>query len=195
MKANFKSALLIDDVIVTSPAPLPVTLIDFNATRQGQNVLLNWATSLEKNNAYFEVQRSQDSKSFSTIGRVAGNGTTSKGATYKFTDLAPLPGQAYYRLRQVDVEGTDSYSPVATVGESELTSTASVYPNPSLGTITLPEATSLVKYRVYSAAGKTVATGEAQGGSTIHIEQVPAGLYFLETTIGTQRNVQRFVRK
>ncbi|GGG31779.1 T9SS type A sorting domain-containing protein [Hymenobacter glacieicola] len=159
-------------------------------------MLLNWATSLEKNNAYFEVQRSQDSKTFTTIGRVAGNGTTATGATYKFTDLAPLSTQAYYRLRQVDVEGTDSYSSVATVGGLELAeNVASLYPNPSLGTITLPEATSLVKYRVYSAAGKTVATGEAQGGTSINIQQVPAGLYFLETTIGTKRNVQRFVRK
>ncbi|MBX0290894.1 T9SS type A sorting domain-containing protein [Hymenobacter sp. HSC-4F20] len=151
---------------------------------------------MEKNNAYFEVQRSPDGKTFATIGRVAGRGTTAAGSIYSFTDLAPLPAQTYYRLRQVDTDGTEAFSSVEPVAGLELQENMAVYPNPSAGTITLPVGGSLLKYRIYSATGTTLATGEAQGGSTINVQQLPTGQYFVElTTPGGKRSVQRFVRK
>ncbi|AHJ98854.1 hypothetical protein Hsw_3259 [Hymenobacter swuensis DY53] len=173
--------------------PLPVTLTRFAASRQEQNVTVTWATAAEIQNAYFEVQRSTDGIHFDALGQVAGNGTTTTGAAYSFLDQHPLSTVAYYRLKQVDVDGTSVFSSVVTVAGRKLN--ASFYPNPSSQYISLPVTSSLVQYRVYSSTGKTVATGEAQGGATVDLQRVPTGIYFLELITEGQRNVQRFVRQ
>ncbi|WP_460614034.1 T9SS type A sorting domain-containing protein [Hymenobacter seoulensis] len=174
--------------------PLPVELTSFSASRQPQGVLLKWITAAEKGNAFFEVQRSPDREAFTAQGRVNGNGTTATGAAYSFLDRTPLSGTSYYRLRKVDVDGTEVFSQVVAVsGSHELE--ASFYPNPSNTTVTLPATGSLVKYRIFSSTGQNMVTGEALGGSEIDIQKVPAGLYFVELTSGDKHRVQRFVRQ
>ncbi|SNC75120.1 Por secretion system C-terminal sorting domain-containing protein [Hymenobacter gelipurpurascens] len=155
---------------------------------------VKWATATEKNNAYFEVQRSNDGKAFTTVGKVTGNGTTATGASYNFTDRNPLAATSYYRLRQVDNDATETYSSVVTISGADKIE-ASFYPNPSNSLVTLPAVSGLVKYRVYTATGQNVATGEAQGGSEVSLQQVPAGIYFLELITAGKHNVQRFVKQ
>ena len=94
---------------------LPVTLASFNTKANGRMANLDWATASEANNAYFDVERSADARSFISLGRVAGRGTTAARQTYSFTDEAPANGANYYRLKQVDTDGTFSYSPVRVV--------------------------------------------------------------------------------
>jgi hypothetical protein len=96
-----------------APSPLPVTLLDFTAQLQGGAVALAWHTASEVNSARFEVQRSLDGTSFKTLGRVTARGTSTTDTTYPYRD-ATLPAgasQLYYRLRQVDLNGTATYSP------------------------------------------------------------------------------------
>nr|WP_262898861.1 T9SS type A sorting domain-containing protein [Hymenobacter sp. ISL-91] len=149
---------------------------------------------MELNNAYFEVQRSANGQSFTAIGKVQGSGTTSNGATYSFSDTRPLTSLTYYRLRQVDLDGTSVFSSVVTVTNSTKPE-ATFYPNPSNTSIMLPNTARVVQYRVYTATGRTVLAGSAAGGSELDIRQVPAGLYFLELIANGHRNVQRFVRQ
>ncbi|GGF18311.1 T9SS type A sorting domain-containing protein [Hymenobacter cavernae] len=192
--ANTNVALLIDNVIVSSSAPLPVELTRFTAEAQEKSVALHWTTASEKNSDYFEVQRGTDAKTFTAIGKLQGEGTTSSMSNYLFTDRHPVAGLAYYRLRQVDLDGTESFSPVASVqwaGKPE----ASFFPNPSVRAITLTGANGLVHYRVYSVKGQQIIAGEAQVGSTVDVSHVPAGVYLLELVSNGQRNVQRFVRQ
>ncbi|MFD2785272.1 beta strand repeat-containing protein [Hymenobacter rubripertinctus] len=174
--------------------PLPVTLTSFAASRQAHNVLAKWTTASEVNNAYFEVQRSLDGQNFTAAGKVTGNGTTVTGAFYSFTDRNAEAATSYYRLQQVDFDGKQSYSSVVTVAGLN-TIAATFYPNPSNTSITLPNTLQAVQYRVYTAAGRTVLAGSAVGGSEVNMQQVPAGLYFLELTTGDHHNVQRFVRQ
>lgn len=95
---------------------LPVTLTAFNAKATSNRMAqLDWTTASERNNAHFDVERSQDMQSFVRIGRVTGRGTTAARQTYQFTDEVPAAGINYYRLRQVDHDGTFSYSPVRAV--------------------------------------------------------------------------------
>jgi hypothetical protein len=96
-------------------APLPVTLLDFNAKAKANTVLVSWITTGEQNNRYFTVERSGDGRHFTPIGRVAGAGNSNSELNYQFTDMNPLPGAGYYRLRQVDQDGNASLSSVATV--------------------------------------------------------------------------------
>jgi Secretion system C-terminal sorting domain len=171
---------------------LPVTLTRFSATAKPAGVLLTWVTATELTNAYFEVQRSSDGQSFSTLTRVQGSGTTSTGAAYSYSDTRPLAAHMYYRLRQVDMDGTSSFSSIVTVSGRLV---ASFYPNPSNTSITLPSTPQAMQYRVYSTTGHTLLAGNAQGGSTLDIQCIPAGLYFLEINTSGQHSVQRFVRQ
>jgi hypothetical protein len=101
--------------------PLPVTLVDFGAKNEGATaVRLNWATASELNNRDFTVERSVTGASFAAVGTVAGAGTSTTSHNYTLLDKS-LPAGAtllYYRLRQNDVNGTFSYSPVRTVALS-----------------------------------------------------------------------------
>jgi hypothetical protein len=99
--------------------PLPVQLVSFAARWSGSKALLEWATASELNSDYFAVERSSNGNTFSTLGQVASAGTSAKPVRYSFTDANPLPEAAYYRLRQVDRDGTSTYSPVALLAASQ----------------------------------------------------------------------------
>lgn len=106
-------------VTVTVNRPLPVQLTSFTARWSGSKAILNWATASELNSDYFAVERSGNGTDFSTLTQVASAGTSSKPNTYSFTDTNPLKDATYYRLRQVDRDGTTAYSPIALLTTSQ----------------------------------------------------------------------------
>jgi len=120
---------------LTGRAPLPVQLLSFTAARQGTAVRVAWATASEKNSAYFVVQRSADSRTFADVEKVAAQGNSLNRHDYTSLDATPLAGLSYYRLRQVDQDGTIAYSPVVAVRfDGQAAAPALVaYPNPSAG--------------------------------------------------------------
>jgi hypothetical protein len=83
------------------------------------------------NNESFLVQRSGDGKTFETIGKVKGAGTTTRLSNYQFIDTRPMVGVSYYRLQQIDIDGTSSLSKVEVVQpQGETAGTLHLYPNP-----------------------------------------------------------------
>lgn len=84
---------------------LPVTLTSFKGALQSNEVNLTWRTALELNNDYFEVLRAGDDGNFVSIAKVSGNGTKNQISDYYFKDKAPLAGNNYYKLKQVDFDG------------------------------------------------------------------------------------------
>lgn len=99
---------------------LPVTWLSFTGKPVGKTVVLDWATSSEHNNHHFDIERSADGIHFTGIGIV--NAVSSSGSTnkYQFTDLNPLIGQAYYRLKQTDLNGRFSYSAIISITSTEV---------------------------------------------------------------------------
>ncbi|HET7117907.1 MAG TPA: T9SS type A sorting domain-containing protein, partial [Hanamia sp.] len=111
---------------------LPVTLINFTAQLQGNTALLQWETAQELNNDHFDVERSTDGRSFVNIGKVAGSGTTSLPHNYRFMDDSPVPDATnYYRLEQVDDDGSYTYSKIESVTFTGNNLPAAIYPNPA----------------------------------------------------------------
>ena len=113
--------------------PLPVELISFKGAASGNGIELAWETASEIENSHFEVERSADGSVFEQVGKVMGHGNSTTRIRYRFTDDVPLPGQNYYRLKQVDYNGQHEYSKVISVkaaetGTDELQLT--MYPNP-----------------------------------------------------------------
>jgi len=125
--------------VVLSGGVLPVEMMYFNAefTRK-HTVALNWETSSEVNNDYFDVERSLSGSAYETIGRVKGHGTSSTGFKYFFEDTDPGDDALYYRLKQVDFNGDFKYSQTVICRPEHQGRNILVYPNPSSdGTILL----------------------------------------------------------
>ncbi|AMR26992.1 hypothetical protein A0257_07650 [Hymenobacter psoromatis] len=118
-------------------APLPVELTTFTGAVDIRNLAtLNWTTATEQNTAYFALERSADGTAFAEVGRIAAASTSNKPLNYQWPDKQPLQAVTYYRLRQVDQDGTAHYSQVLTLLPTAATSSAKsvdVYPNPSAG--------------------------------------------------------------
>lgn len=112
---------------------LPVALTSFwAAPLPRRRVQLGWTTASERNNDFFEVQYSLDGQAFAAVGRVAGHQTTVQASAYSFVDATPgAAATHYYRLRQVDLNGTSTFSPVQAVSLATAPWQLSVAPNPT----------------------------------------------------------------
>ncbi|MFD1553581.1 hypothetical protein DNU06_07850 [Putridiphycobacter roseus] len=112
--------------------PLPVELIDFTAEKEGQFALIYWETASEINNDYFEVQRAVDGQNYYKMGTVNGAGNSSINNSYNFVDENPNIGVNYYRLKQVDYDGTFTYTEVKTLDfYPQFDTDLILYPNPT----------------------------------------------------------------
>ncbi len=132
-----------DTITITATANVPVLLSKFEAYKNQQDVNLTWETALEINNNYFELERSTDNVNFETIAKVKGNGNSSKLKSYGYTDINALLtfeqlDQLYYRLKQVDFDGSSTYSHTKVVSLGSLSAAnVLVQPNPTNGNFTV----------------------------------------------------------
>lgn len=113
---------------------LPITLIHFDAQPIGNSkVKVEWTTVEEIGNAYFSIERSTDGLNYETIAQLDGAGNSQDIREYQYIDNKPLNGQAYYRLRQTDFNGTSSATEAVRVylEKEQTTSIRSLYPNPA----------------------------------------------------------------
>ena len=163
--------------VVLQPVVLPVTLSAFSAEASGKDaVQLSWSTEAEANSDYFSVERSRDGRTFTPVGRVAAAGNSAATAAYGFTDTGLAAGSYFYRLRQVDQDGSFALSEVrevALAGGADLT----VYPNPVDDRLRLSADVS-GNVRVYRADGVLVLEQKA-AGREIAVGNLPAGQYWL----------------
>jgi hypothetical protein len=141
---------------------LPIELVSFDAKKVEQIVRLDWSTASEENNDLFTIEHSQDGSNFKSIGTKKGAGHSSNMLYYFMIDKNPLKGLSYYRLKQTDYDGNDSYSSVKSVrfeNKSEALDVI-IYPNPLTSNVLNFEAE--VKnddtwiIQLYDAVGKCV---------------------------------------
>jgi len=118
--------------------PLPIQLMSFTAELFNSNVYLNWTTSFELNNHHFELEKSVDGRNFSSFAKViaAGN-ATGTSHQYNYIDIKPLEsGVLYYRLKQVNNDGSFTYSKTILINKGNLSNIlVSAYPNPTSGPV------------------------------------------------------------
>jgi hypothetical protein len=91
---------------------LPVALSEFKAGKQNNSVLLQWQTATEQNSKSFVIERSAAGNEFMAIGTVRAAGNSNVSKSYRYEDAAPLKGNNYYRLKQVDMDGRSAYSDI-----------------------------------------------------------------------------------
>ena len=163
--------------------PLPVTLTDFGGQRQGAAVLLRWHTASEQHSAGFEVQRQGAGAEFAAVGFVAGQGTVTQATGYAFCDAAAPAGLAYYRLRQLDQDGTSTFSPVAAVAGAAAPAATllPVAPQPARDWLRVQVAgtSEPVTLRLLDGLGRVVRQQPCQPATLLEVGGLPAGVYYL----------------
>ncbi len=195
-------------------SPLPVELISFNVKCIMQNVELNWTTATEVNNFGFEIERklvgtelALSENNWQKIGFVSGHGNSNSPKDYSFIDKNPFSGKIKYRLKQIDTDGSFSYSNEVEVNvevPKEFTLEQN-YPNPFGKTIHSDNPTTKISWqspvsgwqtlKVYDLLGKEVATlvNEFRQAGRYEIEfnpvesrggvSLPSGVYFYRIEI------------
>ena len=173
---------------------LPVELTDFRAVLQKDNtVLLLWQTESETINKGFDIEHSTDGTDWNQLGFVEGHGTTTDAQLYSFTDIQPVPGLNYYRLKQVDFNGQFEYSSITSVDlqEADRLSGLVVYPNPirhSRLTIHFPyELETESAISLHSPSGQLVKQLQSNSQTEmLDISGMSAGIYSLKITNGQE---------
>jgi Secretion system C-terminal sorting domain len=163
---------------------LPVTLASFDAKQlKDHTVELDWATASESNSDHFEVEHSNDDQNWTAIGQVNAACNSATMQQYSFVDDAPYAGITYYRLAQVDRDGSATVSKTLAIDIDEaLVTTIRVYPNPAANYLVVEGATQAVI--IFNTAGqrllvRIVHDGEAK--TTVDLSTLPRGAYFLKT--------------
>lgn len=164
---------------------LPVELRDFSVEVNNNFVDINWSTASEINNDRFEIERSKDGFNWEKIGEVKGNGTINSNSYYSFKDNNPYRKVSYYRLKQIDFDGTTKY--YSDPESVEINSSKIViYPNPSTDFIQIEgfkfEDSNIAIYSpngvTYSSLLQTIEKGE--DFLKLDISNLPNGVYLLK---------------
>lgn len=185
---------------VSSDAPLPVELSSFNVVTDNGKVLLNWTTANEVSNYGFEIERvagiAGSQSTWQKIGFIPGSGNSNVSRNYSFTDQPSAKGLYSYRLKQIDFDGSFSYSKaVATMGYNTPGefSLQQNYPNPFNPSTKIRysiASTQNVKLVVYDLLGneiKVLVNGVKQQGTyevTFEAGNLPAGIYIYKLSAG-----------
>jgi hypothetical protein len=169
--------------IANTCGALPVTLVAFDARKTQDKVLLTWETSQELDNDGFEIQRRINNGRYEKIGFVdSKNPGGNVAAYYQFQDLSlPSNSVAYYRLRQVDLNGKESFSDIRAVRSNAKQLYATIYPNPASGKsmLVLPEGIGKTDVYLEDITGKRIRSWEAIQTSRFEISNVAPGLYLV----------------
>lgn len=166
---------------------LPIKLISFDAVAKQKSVSLSWATSSEKDNALFKVEQSTNGLDFKTVGEITGAGTKESVSNYTFEDTNPSSGTSYYRLKQVDFNGTATFSDLKAVkfAGKDFALAYNLVQNNLQITLNTNTETSLA---VYNMAGQRMIKTKAIGSANLDVSALKPGVYIISADNGSSAN-------
>jgi hypothetical protein len=189
----------------SSSSPLPVELISFEAVAVDNAVKLDWITASETNNDFFTIERSLNGVEFTSISTVDGSGNSSSAHSYTAYDKTPSNGINYYRLKQTDFDGKESWSDIKSVSFKKA-GLVSIYPNPVIGTeinlYTSDDSEVVSEINFYDIAGKLVlklddiSGAGNKGSNSFEIgQQLANGTYVVEVNTNAGVYRERIVKQ
>ncbi|MEO0777022.1 MAG: T9SS type A sorting domain-containing protein [Bacteroidota bacterium] len=177
---------------------LPIELVYFEAEKSNDGVQLAWETATEIENAGFEIQRMSGVKmDWEAIGFVEGNGTTYEAMEYYFLDDTPPPGMNYYRLAQVDYDGTSSFSSVKSVEKGDgqgLKLWPTIAKDHIMFGFNNQENFDNVQVMVVDMMGRTIISNQGFGDNYLDLQNLSEGQYLLNVYVNGVRYTERFVK-
>ncbi|MFT3946301.1 MAG: zinc-dependent metalloprotease [Agriterribacter sp.] len=203
--ANFSTGLSAYGIGFTGNTALLVEWGNIQASVVNENAVLKWETITEVNNDHFEVEKSSDGLHFEIIGRVKGRGNSNSNtiAAYEYVDVnvnSAGTGKVYYRIKQVDTDGNQSYSKIVFVTLSNgSTAKPSIYPVPANANIIIDFKKDVLQpvIEIYSSDMKLLGIRKKQGRistETINVHHLPAGTYFIRLSYEGEKYSLRFVK-
>ena len=181
--------------------PLPVTGLELTAQKQQETIELKWQTKSELNNDYFVAERSADGRNYENLGTVAASNNI-RGGNYQLTDIKPLHGDNFYRVKQVDKNGAFVYSKVVRVNMSGTSNGFYVVQNPVNDVLILNISTAeaqKVQLIVRDAAGRTILHSEQQvaagtSNCRMPVDKLSQGAYFISVMMKEGAQTATFIR-
>jgi hypothetical protein len=188
--SNFSAPLLL----------LPVNLSYFNGKRLNEDVELQWGTSMESGEGVFEIEKSDDGKKFKPFTKKPWQGNTNIEQHYHTIDPSPYPGLNYYRIKQLDANGSVHYSKVLKVNMDN-NSVFKVSPNPATNRIRLQWGAGKkdkLAYSIFDNSGRlisnnNIAFNSSQYSEEIDVTNIPPGVYFIR--LEATSTVLRFIKQ
>jgi fibronectin-binding autotransporter adhesin len=181
-------------VITGNNTPLPVELISFTVAQISDLAVLKWETASESDNDYFEIQKSMNGKEFSILGTVEGSGNSNKKVSYSFTDKDLSSGLTYYRLKQMDFDGTTTLSNVILLNAVVNSEGFKIYPNPTkdiINIFSMAEWNNEISLKVSDLFGREVLNKKypyKKKAENLHLDlyNLSSGTYLLKIQSGTE---------
>jgi hypothetical protein len=177
---------------VTFTNPNPVKISYFNGHAEANQIALNWETESETAFSHFVIQRSGNAAEFGDLGTLNSMGESTEKIKYQYHDYNPFPGINYYRLKQVDKDGTVTFSKIIDINADGGASETLVYPNPGTGKFKIKSNETLVSSEVFDLSGKQIEVSLKREGDSYALDFVnkpQSGIYLLK--ISSSSGVKR----
>jgi hypothetical protein len=200
---NTLSTPVIEPACASINPLLPVSLRSFTATRNNSNVLLRWETAIEENSRGFYIERNLGNNVWQTLGFVstkAMNGNSTSLLDYEYPDINNAKGITQYRLRQIDIDGKQAYSPIRAVRAGGQKGKTIVYPNPSNDgkvNVVFADVNVIRDVSLMDLNGRVIKQWKGVANNNIQIDNLTAGFYtirIIDTETGEQ-TVEKIVVK
>ncbi|MDR6809581.1 hypothetical protein J2Y45_006562 [Dyadobacter sp. BE34] len=175
--------LTTDNEVVTS---LPVNLVSFSGSNEGEQNLLTWKTTFESNSQGFDIERSWNGIDFEIIGFLPSQGESNASKEYSFADKNPF-FTSYYRLKQLDFDGTFAYSKVISIKNQNAHILA--YPNPAKDHFYLKNLKEKGEVSVQNLEGKVISRQIGEPGKPLTTVGIAPGLYIIRISGMAQKIV------
>ncbi len=154
---------------------LPVTLINYSGVLRNGIADLKWQTGVETNFNHFEIEQSEDAKTFNTLASISAKGNNS---SYTYS-VAQAAATTYYRLKMVDNDGHSKYSNVVSLSQSQVAESVILYPNPAKDYINVKVAAS-GDLHIYDESGRLIINQMVQTGiAKINVSNLSSGVYYV----------------
>ena len=182
---------------------LPVELVDFSVQKQPRSVSIAWSTASEKNNDYFQLERSVEGGPFEAIATIPGAGNSQERQEYHAVDHEPGTGVNYYRLKQIDFDGQFELSPVRSVQFEIDREEITVFPVPLSGTTLHADFASAgdweVEIEFIDVKGRPLFRQsqflkKGMNKLQFSLDQYAAGVYWLRFYYGSNTFVKRVIK-
>ncbi len=183
---------------ITIAGPVPLNLLSFTGRKEKEIVKLNWRTENEINTHHFEVQRSANGIDFTNIGTVSAFNTSGQH-NYIFDDANPLKQLSFYRLKQIDINGSFTYSNIVKINVDDTKYQLRIYPNPTANKLMIDWNGSgkniLIKIMDSKAAVIETKNVSAASLVTVNVSSLTQGLYYIELNDGEIVKRSSFIKQ
>ncbi|HLY70670.1 MAG TPA: LamG-like jellyroll fold domain-containing protein [Puia sp.] len=186
---------------IESAVVLPLTWVSFSGEIAQNKILLQWQTANDKDNDHFNIERSFDAQTFSTIGTLTANGhATNANVSFSFEDAGPENGINYYRIKQTDIDGTYTYSKILAFRYQNLSAVIKLLSNPVQNSelIILNAGNEAIgEMAIVDLTGRVIMHQQlnTQNGSIqVRLNNLTPGYYFIQVNVSARKITIPFIK-